>query len=68
MVAGPRRRSRAFKAECREVQFIDEDVDHPDRVLRANIVVDAVRQKQRLAPLATFDETAHSTPPALPKR
>ncbi len=35
MVAGPPCRSRAFKAECGKVQFIDEDVDHPDWVLLA---------------------------------
>lgn len=67
MVAGPPRCRRAFKAECRKVQFSDEDVDHPDRVPLNDIVVDAVCQKKRLAPLATFDEAAYSIPPALLK-
>jgi hypothetical protein len=68
MIAGPPCCSRAFETECGTIQFIDEDVDYPNQIFFADIVIDAVCQKKRLEPLATFDETAHSSPPTLLER
>ncbi len=48
-----------------EVQFIDEHVHQPDRVLRADVILDAIRRKKGLVSLAPFDETVHPSPPVL---
>ena len=54
----------AVEAERREIEHLDEGVDHPNRVLLADVVVDRVRQQRRLPPICAFDEPPH---PILPQ-
>ena len=68
MIAGPTRRGCALEAERRQIQLVDEDVDHPDGVLGRHVVVDAVRKQKLLMAIAAFDEAAHLTPPTPPGR
>ena len=53
----------AVEAERCEIQHVDEGIDHPDRVLLADVVLNRVRQQSRLPPIRTFDEPPH---PILP--
>jgi hypothetical protein len=45
MIGQPSRRRRRHpgKSQGRKVQFVDEDLDHPNRVLLADIIFQAVR-------------------------
>ena len=63
MVARPSRRGRAGKAQKRHIQLVDEQVDHPDRIIFGHIIVDAGRQENLLSAVTPLDETTHTTPP-----
>jgi len=45
MIARPARRRRRHprKAQGGKVQFVDEDLDHPNRVLLADVILKAMR-------------------------
>src|ERR1700680_3521830 len=62
MVARPsrRRRRHSYKSQGGKVQFLDEDLDHPNRVLLADIIFQAVRQQRPLHPIVAVDEPMHS--------
>jgi hypothetical protein len=53
----------AVEAEPREVEHIDDGVDHPNRVLLSDVILDRVRQQRRLSPIRALDE-----PPIRPSR
>jgi len=55
----PRRRRRDHKAQASQVELVDEDVDHPRRIVFADIVLQAARQQRRLTAILTLDEAAH---------
>lgn len=60
MVGWPtRRRRRHDEAQVAEVEFIDEDVDHPCRVFLADVILKAARQQRWLPAILTLDEAAH---------
>ena len=40
--------------------LIDEDVDHPGRVILCDVVLKTARQQRWLTAILTFDEAAHS--------
>jgi hypothetical protein len=68
MVRGTARRFRynARKAQHRQIQFINEGIDDADRVLFLDVVVQALRQQDQLAPLLALNKTLHPGPPEPP--
>ena len=58
-----RRRRHPRKSQGGKVQFVDEDLDHPNRVLLADIILQAVRQQRLLHPIFAIDEPMHRQPP-----
>ena len=63
-----RLRHNAIKAQRRQIQFVNEGIDDPDRVIFPDVVVQAIRQQDQLAPVLTLDKTLHSGPPEPPER
>ena len=64
MISGPARGRRldAIKTQIRQVQRIDERVDHADRILLVNPIVEALRQERRLPPICSLHEALHDVP------
>ena len=58
-----RRRRHPRKPQGGKVQFVDEDLDHPNRVLLVDVILQAVRQQRRLHPIFAIDEPMHRQPP-----
>ncbi len=54
----------AVEAEPRQIERVDEGIDHANRVLLADVVVNRFRKKRRLRPIRALDEPPHSSPPA----
>src|SRR5712675_1617923 len=69
MIGRPSRRRRRHPRKPRggKVQLLDEDLDHPNRVLLADIIFQAVRQQRLLHPIFAIDEPMHLKPPKPPK-
>ena len=63
MIARPARRCCTGKSEHRQIQFVEEHIDDPNRAVASDVIVDAVRQEKLLAAIATLDETKHRSPP-----
>ncbi len=57
-----RRRRHPRKAQGGQVQFVDEDLDHPNRVLLVDVILQAMRQQRRLHPVFAIDEPMHRQP------
>ena len=53
------RRLGALEPELPEVEFVDEGVDHPDRVVFSDVVVEALREQGDLASVRSLDESLH---------
>ena len=47
------------EAQFGEIQFIHERVDYADRVILADVIVDAFRQKKALASVQAFNIARH---------
>ncbi len=64
MVRRPSRRTgiNAPETKIAKIKPIDEHVDHTNRIITVDKVVQALRQQSRLAPLNTFNETLHIIP------
>ena len=45
-----------------KVQFIDEHIDHPDRVLLRHIIIQILREQNALPTVFTLNETLHHNP------
>ncbi len=54
------RRRYALETKTRQIQFIDEHIDHPNRVVLGHKVVKILRQQRRLVSILTFDESFHA--------
>jgi hypothetical protein len=52
-----------LEAERRKIEFLDEEVDNSNKVILANPVLEAIREKRDLFPVNTIDETRD---PSLP--
>jgi hypothetical protein len=48
----------------RQIQFVDERFNNPDRVVLRHVVFQAVREQRALQPVFAFHETFH---PAIPQ-
>ncbi len=57
-------RNDAVEAERREVEGVDERIDHPNGILLADVVVNHFREKRCLCPIRALDEPRH---PILPR-
>jgi hypothetical protein len=53
----------AGKTQYRQIQFINEGIDNADRVLLPDVVVQAIRQQDQLAPVLALNKTLHPGPP-----
>jgi hypothetical protein len=55
------RRSRlgTLEPQFPEVEFVDERVDHPNRVVFSDVVVEALREQGDLASVGSLDESLH---------
>jgi hypothetical protein len=64
MVAGSPRRlgHNALKAQLTQVQFIDKDVDHPDRIVLRHIVFEIFGKQDTLPTIFTLNEALHLSP------
>ncbi|GEM_PF-1802487 len=51
-----------LEPERSEVEFIDENVNHPNRVFFGDVIVQALRQQRDLRPGFTFNESLHDRP------
>src|SRR6267142_237544 len=69
MIGRPSRRRRRHprKSQGGKVQLLDEDLDHPNRVLLADIIFQAVRQQRLLHAIFAIDEPMHRSSPQSPK-
>ena len=45
--------------QCRQIQFVDERFNNPDRVVLRHVVIQAVREQRYLLPVLPFHETFH---------
>lgn len=52
------RRCEALEAQRPKIQVVDEDIDHPHRVLLGYIVVQTFGEQRRLPSVATLNEAA----------
>src|SRR5215467_5552449 len=49
--------------QCRQIQFIDERFNNPDRVVLRHVVIQAVREQRSLPPVLAFHKTFHPASP-----
>lgn len=61
MIGGATRRGRryAFEAKPSQIQIIDENIDHPNRVVVSHIVIETFGKQRLLSAVCTLDEAAH---------
>ena len=57
-------RDDTVEAQCRQIQFLDERFNNPDRVVFRHVVIQAVREQRSLPPVLAFHKTFH---PAIPQ-
>jgi hypothetical protein len=62
------RRRRHPRKEGGQVQFVDQDLDHPNRVLLVDVILQAMRQQRRLHPVFALNAPMHRQPQALKLR
>ncbi len=62
MVGGPsrRRRRHALEPKTLQVQLVDEDIDHPDRIILGHVVVETFGKQRLLPAIRTLNEAAHT--------
>jgi len=49
----------ALETRSAQVKFVDEDIDHANRVVRTDIVVQTPGRQCNLASVFAFDESLH---------
>ncbi len=55
-----RRRRHSVEAQTPQIQLVDEDVDHPDRIILGHIVVETFGKQRLLPAIGTLNEAAHT--------
>jgi hypothetical protein len=53
------RRLRTLEPELLQVELLDIGVDHPNRVVFSDVVVEALRKQGDLASILSLDESLH---------
>src|SRR5215472_1813045 len=51
------------EAQCRQIQFVDERFNNPNRVVLRHVVIQAVREQRSLPPVLAFHKTFHPASP-----
>src|SRR5437588_12600576 len=51
--------------ELRQVQLVDEDVDHANWIMVANPIFQAFRKERALSTIRAFNEALHQIPPRI---
>src|SRR5205807_7465781 len=51
--------------ELRQIQLVDEDVDHANRIILANPIFQAFRKERALSAIRAFNEALHQIPPRI---
>lgn len=59
-----RLRIDTLKPQFAKIEFIDEDFDYSDRVVRRNIIVQQLRQQRALGWVFALNETLHLNVPS----
>lgn len=64
MVGRPSRRlgDHTLEPQRSQVQLVDEDVDHPDRVLLGDVLLQVFRKQDPLPAILALDEALHRHP------
>ena len=64
MIAGPPRRlgNNALEPQSLKVQMVNEHVDHADRVVLRDIVIEIFWKQNALTTALTLDEATHRDP------
>jgi hypothetical protein len=57
-------RVNSLEAECAKIEFVDEDLNDPDRVVFTDVVVQALGQQRDLGSILAFDKSLHVSAPA----
>jgi hypothetical protein len=57
------RRGPTLEAEHRKIQFVHEKVNNADQAILANPALQPIREKHRLTPVDTLNETHNLQPP-----
>src|SRR6516165_6062294 len=52
-----------IEPQCRQIQFVDECFNNPDRVVLGHVVIQAVRKQRSLPPVLAFHKTFHLSIP-----
>ena len=56
-------RVNANEAKCLQIKSFDEDLDHANRILRFNVVLQTRGQQAHLGSVLAFDESLHAAAP-----
>src|SRR2546421_2717145 len=51
--------------ELRQIQLVDEDVDHANRIILANPIFQAFRKERALSTIRALDEALNQIPPRI---
>src|SRR5215472_15555757 len=51
------------ETQCRQIQFVDERFNNPDRVVLRHVVIQTVREQRSLPPVLAFHKTFHPASP-----
>ena len=64
MVGRPARRLRhdARKSQRMQIQFVDEDVDHPHRIVLSHVIVEELGEQNALRSVFALNKPLHQEP------
>jgi len=64
MISRPTRRFRndALKPQRPQIQFVDEDVDHPHRIVFSHVIIEELGEQNALRSAFAFDKALHQEP------
>ena len=64
MIGGPtcQFRNDALKPSRPQIQFVDEDVDHPHWMVFSHVIVEELREQDTLRSHFALNQTLHSSP------
>ncbi len=52
-----------LEAQLQQLKLVDEDIDHPNRIVVVDPVLKSIREQRRLAPIDTLDKSLHPITP-----
>jgi hypothetical protein len=55
-------RLNTVEPEVGEIERVDERIDHANRIVLVDPIIEALRQKRRLSPICSLDEPLHDHP------